>query len=60
MEAVEASLFLLARTAVLLLPREDKHLPEKNALQDDAVLLGITSSDSSSCFQTENVSQELE
>ena len=45
MEAVEASLFLLARTAVLLLPREDKHLPEKKALQDDAVLLGIAGKD---------------
>ena len=60
MEAVEASLFLLARTAGFVLPWEDRHLPEIKALPDDATLLGVPSSDSSSCFQTDNVSQELE
>ena len=44
----------------LPLPQEDKHLPERKDLRGDAVLLGVPSTDSSSCFQIDNVSQGLE
>ena len=42
------------------MPQEDKHLPERKDLRDDAVLLGIPSTDSSTCFQIDDVNQDLE